>query len=510
VIRPGGRFEIATNAGAVVTQTSDARSRRVAELPAGTIVVVAQATEAGRVRLSSPGGWTETSNLGAEVPAIPRKVGRRAFMERHLDLAPGEFYGLEFPFSLEGIGSFGPEFLTKAFHAAGTISKDNRVVGIRSLEPCEGGAASEKAYLTVDYARAEPGLANELFVKMSVGDPERKYFLASTVRDEVALGRLSAECDFPIEVPKFYFGDYSDRTSNYLLVTDRVGFGEGPIAPVCEKGLDHQLPDAHERYLVLTRSLARLVAAHKTGALGLDFEASFPFLLGTRATKSIPSAAEKLDRIVSFVRDTAPQLFPKAVVDPVVLEAFQTDVLFALEHMDELVDAVRADVDYTGFCHPNLNLDNAWFWRDADDRLHAGLLDWGSTGQMSLGQALVGMLMFPEPDTYPQLLDDVIDAFVEELAKSGGPELRPEVLRRHYKVAQFNWSLPTILEIVVDTLDRFSVDEYASMADAFDPRLEETGLRAGIVWLAVVLLDWAGGETPGEGLRALFAVRRST
>ena len=129
---------------------------------------------------------------------------------------------------------------------------------------------------------------------------------------------------------------------------------------------------------------------------------------------------------------------------------------------------------------------------------------------MSLGQALVGMLMFPEPDTYPQLLDDVIDAFVEELAKSGGPELRPEVLRRHYKVAQFNWSLPTILEIVVDTLDRFSVDEYASMADAFDPRLEETGLRAGIVWLAVVLLDWAGGETPGEGLRALFAGRRST
>jgi len=505
VIRPGRRFEVATKAGAIVTRTLDPGSPAVAQLPAGTIVVVAEVGEGERVRLSSPAGWTEAASLGAEVPAVPRKVDRGAFMENHLDRDPGEFYGLEFPFSLEMIRSFGPEFLTKAFRAAGTIAEDNRIVAIRALDPCDGGAASEKAYLEVEYARAEPGLASELFVKMSVGDPERKYFLASTVRDEVALGRLSAECDFPIEVPKFYFGDYSDRTSNYILVTDRVGFGEGPIAPVCDKGLDHQLPDAHERYLVLTRSLARLVAAHKTGALGLDFEASFPFLLGTRATKSIPGAAGKLDKIIAFVRDTAPQLFPKAVVDPAVLEAFRADVLFALEHMGDLVDGVRADVDYTGFCHPNLNLDNAWFWRDTGGRLQAGLLDWGSTGQMSLGQALVGMLMFPEPDTYPQLLEDVIDTFVTELAAAGGPVLRPDALRRHYKIAQFSWSIPTILEIVVDSLDGFSDEEFASMTDHFDSRLEETGLRAGIVWLAVVLLDWARGETPGEGLRAMLA-----
>lgn len=511
MIRAGQRFEVAEGVEALVRASPDSDADVVARLAPGDLLVVAELALEGErirsVRLASPGGWAAPDILGDEAPARPPTLDRTTFLARHEEVVPGDFYGLPFPFSLEALRAAGPAFLTEAFRAAGTLASDNEVVAIRSIEPCHGGAASEKAFLTVDYARDEEGLERELFVKTSLGDAERKFYLATSVRAEVALGRLSAERALPVDVPRFYYGDHAERTHNFILITERVGFGAPPIAPVCEKGLDHHLPDARERYLVLARALARLVAAHKAGRLGPEFEATFPYPLGTRKQPLVRGASAKLDRLLTFVRDTAPQLFPEALVEASLLEGFRADVVFAFEHMDALFDALHAEVDYTGFCHPNLNLDNAWFWRDEEGALQAGLLDWGANGQMCVAQALVGMLMFPEPDGYPALLSEVVEVYVDELAARGGPRLRPDVLRRHCGIAQFSWALPTLLGIVVDTLDRFSDAEYATMADAFDVRLEETGLRAGIVWIAAVLWHWAEDETPGEAARALLAAR---
>ena len=44
--------------------------------------------------------------------------------------------------------------------------------------------------------------------------------------------------------------------------------------------------------------------------------------------------------------------------------------------------------DYVAFTHPNLNVDNAYFWRDEKDVLHNGVLDWGGFAQTSLASAL--------------------------------------------------------------------------------------------------------------------------
>ena len=44
--------------------------------------------------------------------------------------------------------------------------------------------------------------------------------------------------------------------------------------------------------------------------------------------------------------------------------------------------AVIAVQDYIAWSHGNLNVDNVFFWRDADNKLDLGVLDWGGLGSV--------------------------------------------------------------------------------------------------------------------------------
>lgn len=495
--------------GAPVTETSATDSQVAQMLPPGTIVVVAQVAKGSgsnppQVRISSPAGWMSSADLAEAPPVSGLRFDRSAFQERHPKMAAGDLYGLDFPFTISMIEEQGAEFLTRAFHAAGTLSKDNRIVAAH-VELCHGGQAADKAYLDVEYARPETGLRGDLFVKMPASDIERKFYLANTVPFEVEFARLSSLGGVPINVPRFYFGDYSSFTSNYILVTERVAYGEGAIAPTCEKGFDHELPDAHERYLVLTKSLAALVAAHKSGELGIEIEATFPFAQSAPLSRIPTNVETQLDKLSTFISETAPNLFPEWASSSDFLERFRADVRFGFQHVETLARKLHADVDYVGLCHPNLNLDNGWFWREEDGVLRAGLLDWGMTRQMNISQALCGMLMFPEPETYSDLVRSVIETFAYEYEAISGTRLEIETARRYYKASLFLNSISMILEIVVDQFDQFSRDEYRAMEDRFDRDLQECGLSAGIIWVRNLLEEWNDGLTPAEAVRKIVA-----
>ena len=502
---PTQRLVVTAPDGVGVTESLARTSSVRRELPQGTIVVCAETEGEGsraRVRTSSPAGWVDADALGPAPAPRALRFSRDEFAERHASPAGGERYGLEFPFTLDSIRTQGADFLTEAFRAAGTLSPDNRVTTIESVEVCEGGQASDKGFLTVAYERSEPGLSERLFVKVPSSDNERKFFLADTVPFEVEFARLSAGGALPFAVPRYYYGDYSARTSNYLLITDAVPFGEQGIAPACFKGYDHLLPDARERYLLLARALADLAAAHKNGELGADLELIFPYPRNAPRSRPAPGMEAKLDGLVRFIGERAPNLFPDWATKPDFLNTFRADVLFGLTHGDALATWLHADVDYVGLCHPNLNLDNAWFWRDDADALCAGLLDWGMTRQMAYAQAMTGMLMFPEPEPYRELVHQVIATFIDELERSGGRRLDPLKVRQQLQVSLFMSTIGMVLGILVDQLDRFSDAEYRSMPDRFDSRLLETGACAGVIWIRNVLEEWAHETTPGEACRA--------
>ena len=128
---------------------------------------------------------------------------RQEFDRLHQTTAPGDHYGIEFPFSVATLSEFGPDFLTRAFRASGAIAADNAVTAITRLDPIEVPGASERALLGLAYLRSEPGLHTELFAKFPVADADHKFGLARMGDGEVAMQRLSRSVDLPVTVPKY-------------------------------------------------------------------------------------------------------------------------------------------------------------------------------------------------------------------------------------------------------------------------------------------------------------------
>lgn len=507
-MKPGDRCRIVSADGGVVTADASPHSAVRQVLPPNAIVVIAETRETPdrRVRISSPAGWMDERALEPAAPAPSLWQEFETFERRHLELAPGDNYGIEFPFTLDLFRDFGAAFLTTAFRAAGSISADNQVTEIVGLKPLNLPGASESAFITVAYAKADPDLHTELFVKFPPDrGAEYKHSLAVMAHGEVEMQRLTRSDALPVKAAKYYFGDFSSHTLNYILITERIAFGVAPIEPAYRKGEDQLIPDAREHYLVLTKALAALVAAHKTGALGHELEEVFPFARAARNFDPIPSPETNIDRLIDFIGRIAPQLFPAAATTPAFLQRWREDLLFGLANKDSTIAYLHQKVDYTGLCHPNLNPDNAWYWRDASGELQTGLLDWGGAGQMSIAQALSGMLMMPDPAGYIALRNDVIATFIKDCADKGGPSLSADELLFQYKASLTSTAICTIVAFVVDMMFKFTDEEFASMKDRFDSRLQKTRLAAVVIWVDNILQEWLEDETPGDAWRKIAA-----
>ena len=88
----------------------------------------------------------------------------------------------------------------------------------------------------------------------------------------------------------------------------------------------------------------------------------------------------KLKGSESFMFEAATHMFPTEVLRSGVKEYWRDTMLKANGSEAEIFvyDHVQFP-DYVAFTHPNLNVDNAYFWRDASGRLDADIFDRGST-----------------------------------------------------------------------------------------------------------------------------------
>lgn len=497
ILERAHRYAIVEGAGARVTRACDAASSEIALLPEGTIIVCAELAKGGggvrRVRISAPAGWIDADVLGDAPAPESASLPWGEFEARHLDPAPGDQYGLVFPFTHADFEKAGAEFLTAAFHAAGTMPKDNRVREIRDYRRVDSGGASVSAAFDVDYAIDDPDLHKSLFVKMPSEDTMRKFVACSSWYGETQLAMRFAEVSLPVPVPKYYFGDCSRRTTNGILVTERVGYGAAPIEPVREKGLDRILPDAEEHYRVLTRHLVRIVAFHDRGGFGPEAESIFPF--GKRRTG--PPNRE-IDLLIEFLSEIAPHLFPEAMQAPDFVARLRRDGMRILDNQKALADWIVRDVDYTGFCHANLNLDNAWFWRDAEGALQAGLIDWGYAGQMSLGQAFQGMLFASDPEGILERRHGLVDLFVEEYAQESGTRLDAPTLLEHARVASL-LSLPLVIYAVTSVLEHSPKEVWQSIPDwSTPPVAADSGLGTLLSMVSNILMEWTDEVSPAS------------
>ena len=405
----------------------------------------------------------------------------------------GDQFGLAFPADPVGLRSGGTRFLTDAFRVAGVLGDDNSVTRIKEFREVAGGSTGRKVAMEVEYDKAVAGLHTDLFVKFSrdLDNPIRDRG-RTQMEPDVRFASLSRVPEFPIAVPYVQFADYYRRSGTGMLITERIRHGDKGIERHYHKCLDYEMPEPLDHYRALLTALARLAGTHRSGCLPAGLTSRFPLDVAAATVEDrAPLSPDKLERrftqLAEFVA-THPALLPANVGSPEFLARLREDVPRIAHHEHTIAGQLAADSDYVALCHWNANIDNAWFWRQGDDVLHCGLMDWGCVGQMNLGMAIWGAMSGAETDMWNRHLDELLHLFVAEVHRCGGPNLDPDRLRRHTLLYAAVMGVAWLLDVPALISKRFGAD----LPDGRrDPRIkDDASVRAPLQMLSNLLNLW--------------------
>ncbi len=405
----------------------------------------------------------------------------------------GDQFGLAIPADPAALRSGGTRFLTEAFRASGVLAVDNAVTSITAFRDVAGGSTGRKVVLSVEYGRPQPGLHTDLFVKFSrdLDDPIRDR-AKTQMEPEVRFATLSRVPGFPIAVPAVQFADYDCSSGTGILITERIPFGNNGIERQYHKCRDYEMPDPVEHYRALVTALGRLAGSYGSATLPRQLAAHFPLnVSGATVAERAPHDADRLDRrlaqLAHFV-EARPGLVPANVGSPEFLGRLREDVPRVVRHEHMVMRQLAADSEYIALCHWNANVDNAWFWRDVEDVLRCGLLDWGCVGQLNVGMSLWGAMSGAETDMWNRHFDELLELFIAEVQHCGGPRLDADRLRRHTLLYAAVMGVAWLLDVPALIRKRFGATAPKSRTD---PRIRnDESVRAPLQMLANLLNLW--------------------
>jgi hypothetical protein len=391
----------------------------------------------------------------------------------------------------------GPSYLTQAFHAAGTLPADNAVSSITDAREWAVGGTGSKLILSVAYAKPTT-LPTDLFVKFSRNPHDAgRDSLRFHMGPEIRFAAISNQPGFPIAVPLCLFADFDSESGTGILITDRIGYGEGDVEPHHHKCMDYDLDAPLDHYRALVRALARLAGAHKAGTLPDAAYAYFPFdperaIAGDPMPQPRAKLVRKLEKLEEFTR-SFPQLFPRPLIAPAFLQRVAREALRMAEQERAIREFLHADPDMIALCHWNGNIDNAWFWPDADGTLQCGLMDWGSVGQMHLAMTLLGSLSGMEHHLWAAHIEELVALFTAEYRAAGGPDVSPGRLMLHLRVYTALMGLAYLLDAPARIAAEF--DDLTMIEGRRDPRFaEKENPRIMLHILTSLLTMWHGTD----------------
>jgi hypothetical protein len=341
----------------------------------------------------------------------------------------------------------------------------------------------------------------DLVVKFSrnFADPEMdrsKFHMGPEIR----FAALSRTPDFPVAVPNCLFADFASPCGTGLLVTERIGFGQGGIERQYGKCLDHELPEPLDHYRALIRTLAHLAGSHKAGKLPARVAGEFPFdLSAALAADRLPyTDRQRSNRVARYAvfAEEFPQLLPETIRTPKFIARFGEGFELFHRHEDAIKRFLHAQPDFIALCHWNANSDNAWYWRDVSKELQCGLLDWGSVGQMHLAMTLWGCLSSAEQWLWRDHLDELLALFAAEYAAAGGPAIDLAELHRHLLLYVAMMGLCWLLD--APPRIRREIPELADTSGPLNPRIlaSETA-RVQLQMMVNFLMAWEAGDVTG-------------
>ena len=423
-----------------------------------------------------------------------------------VDWVTGDATGLPVPAHDAAFRSGGAAWLTRAFHAFGTLPADNAVAAIDRMEPCPGGSTGQKFFLTLSYAKDAPGLQRELFLKFSRDFADaRRDWQRTEMEGEARLVAISRMPGFPIRVPLGWFADYHAESGTGVVITERIPYGEQGIEPHRRKAMDHlTMADPLPYYRAIVTALARLAAAHKSGRLGAGIAERFPWdpVAGSAdpIRQSETAFEAELAHCVAFARE-CPQLLPDAVRSEGFLARMRKDALLVRRHEAAIQAFLVGDPRMIALCHWNSHIDNCWFWRDGQGQLQAGLIDWGRAAQITFGSILWGGLSAAHHDIWDRHLDEVLGLFVDEYRANGGPAITVAEVRRHLVLHMAVMGVARVLAF--PEIIRFRLPECIAAEGPFDPMFHAVDPARNCRQVYVNFLQFWHREDFGAAVREL-------
>jgi len=409
----------------------------------------------------------------------------------------GIFYGIEFPWDAETLKTMGPAWCTKAFHTAGTISKTTRVSKVKDIKTYIGGGACAKLTFDVEYeGGTTTGLHTKLFAKIPwplEGKTRSDRMASSVMQQGMEVGEINAsrllESRLPFRIPRYYFGDVCNETTNFIIITERIPFGQqegdNKIDPAYEKGRDWELQGTSEEYYyLLIREGSKMAGMYRAGKLAplevLDklFEnaAYRPTEhWGMRPENSGIGDSEwraKIKMGCEFVESTAKALFPAGCTTPNFMKTYRRVLSTINAYTAETSWWCNRNSDYIAWSHGNLNVDNVFFWRTPDKELQVGVLDWGGARTDSLGWKLWWWLYGCEYEYLNEHIDGMLDCFIKGYHEHGGPLLEMEELKWQFILSAMNQGVG-LLGAVPQIYRMCSKKQWPTITDRRDPRIAD-------------------------------------
>ncbi|CAK9055578.1 E3 ubiquitin-protein ligase HERC2 [Durusdinium trenchii] len=353
-------------------------------------------------------GWVSVKLTGKDllVPwvEIGERLGRIEYAQMK-EIAskndPGDYYGMKFPYTKDMLVEMGPEWLTQAFHKSGVLPRDNAVTKITDAKEFVGGGAGLKCTFTVEYKKDEAYLHKKLFAKLphKPGGSDR-YFVScmwNHDRPEIVFN-IFLQDSVPFRVPKFYFGDISATTTNFILITETIDWAEGgkkvfspgEIEPAYDKYKDRRPTEltGDRYYMACCRALGKMAGYHKQKRLHKSIDEMFPMPDPIPAIPPLPSLdaltkkqnAAKIDQFLSWsslnrldVGETAKAVMPDEITDPAFLQQWKVEI-------QDVADAWINDnwsLDIEDQEMPGSSPKSSFLQRDEQNEVEVGLLDWG-------------------------------------------------------------------------------------------------------------------------------------
>jgi hypothetical protein len=398
----------------------------------------------------------------------------------------GDWAELPFPADPATFRTAGVFFLANAFQTP--------VSEITRCEQVAGGSTGRKMLLDVEYADSRSGLPTELFVKFSRDfDDDVRDRGRTQMESEVKFASLSLASGFPIVVPRTLFADYHRGTGTGILISERITFDSNGIEPQYHKCLDYEMQRPADHYRALLTSIARLAGAHRSGRLPTDLTDEFPVdLRAATVGEPPPLTPHKLHRRVARLAEFAGahrHLLPGNVRSPAFLGRLANEAPQVLRKEAAIWRYLAEESDYIALSHWNANVDNAWFWTDADGVLCCGLMDWGCVSQLNVAMAIWGAMSAAEIDLWDQHFDELVDLFCAEVLLSGGPKLDPHVLQRQVILYAVLMGVTWLMD--VPALIRSRIPYGGALIRRTDPAIKgDESVRAPLQMLTNVLNLW--------------------